>query len=105
MWLDGLYMGAPFYAEYTKIFNEPGIAFDEVAKQIRLVAMHTYDPAERLFYHGWDESKKQEWANKTTGASSNFWGRAIGWYGMALVDVLDFLPDESSRPARKSSPR
>lgn len=97
MWLDGLYMGAPFYAEYGKLFNEPA-AFDDVAKQIRLVAAHTYDPASGLFYHGWDESKKQEWANKTTGTSSNFWGRAVGWYAMALVDVLDFFP--TNHPAR-----
>jgi unsaturated rhamnogalacturonyl hydrolase len=98
MWLDGLYMGAPFYAEYAKLFNEPVSSFDDVAKQIRLVAAHTYDPASGLFYHGWDESREQVWADKTTGASSNFWGRAIGWYGMALVDVLDCFP--RNHPAR-----
>ncbi len=100
MWLDGIYMGAPFYAEYTMVFNEPVAAFDDVAKQIRLVAAHTYDPASGLFYHGWDESKQQDWANKTTGTSSNFWGRAIGWYGMALVDVLDFFPQDHPARAR-----
>ena len=98
MWLDGLYMAGPFSAEYAKLFNEPATAFDDVAKQILLVAAHTYDPATGLFYHGWDESKKQSWANKTTGTSSNFWGRAIGWYAMAMVDVLDFLP--AHHPAR-----
>lgn len=98
MWLDGLYMGSPFYAEYGKLFNEPG-AFDDVAKQIRLVAAHTYDPKTGLFYHGWDESRQQDWADKTTGTSPNFWGRALGWYSMALVDVLDFLPaDHPGRP-------
>jgi unsaturated rhamnogalacturonyl hydrolase len=98
MWLDGLYMGSPFYAEYGRLFNEPA-AFDDVAKQIRLVAAHTYDPATGLFYHGWDESKEQPWANKTTGTSPNFWGRAIGWYAMALVDTLDVLPaDHPARP-------
>ncbi len=97
MWLDGLYMGSPFYAEYGKLFNEPA-AFDDVAKQIRLVAAHTYDPNTGLFYHGWDESKQQDWANKKTGTSPNFWGRALGWYSMALVDVLDFLP--ANHPAR-----
>ena len=73
-------------------------AFDDVAKQFRLVGTHTYDPASGLFYHGWDESKQQDWANKTTGTSSNFWGRALGWYGMAMVDVLDFFP--TNHPAR-----
>jgi len=97
MWLDGLYMASPFYAEYAKLFREPA-AFDDVAKQIRLASAHTYDPATGLFYHGWDESKQQDWANKTTGTSPNFWGRAIGWYGMALVDALDFFP--ANHPAR-----
>jgi unsaturated rhamnogalacturonyl hydrolase len=99
MWLDGLYMGSPFYAEYAKLLNEPTASFDDVAKQIRLVAVHTYDPASGLFYHGWDETKEQTWANKTTGTSPNFWGRAIGWYAMALVDVLDDFPkDHPARP-------
>lgn len=97
MWLDGIYMGSPFYAEYGKLFNEPA-AFDDVAKQIRLIAAHTYDAKSGLYYHGWDESKQQTWANKTTGLSSNFWGRAVGWYAMALVDVQDFLP--ANHPAR-----
>ncbi|HUK81470.1 MAG TPA: glycoside hydrolase family 88 protein [Verrucomicrobiae bacterium] len=98
MWLDGLYMAAPFYAEYAKLFDEPA-DFDEVAKQIRLVAQHTYDEKSGLFYHGWDEKKQQDWADKTTGTSSNFWGRAIGWYAMALVDVLDCFPkDHPARP-------
>jgi unsaturated rhamnogalacturonyl hydrolase len=63
-----------------------------MAKQIRLVAAHTYDPATGLFYHAWDESREQPWAIKATGTSSNFWGRAVGWYAMALVDVLDYFP-------------
>jgi len=98
MWLDGLYMGAPFYAEYARLFNGPVSDYDDIAKQIRLVAAHTYDPVTGLFYHAWDESKEQPWAIKTTGTSSNFWGRAIGWYAMALVDVLDFFP--TNHPAR-----
>jgi len=99
MWLDGIYMGSPFYAEYAKLFREPTVSFNDVAKQIRLVAAHTYDPKSGLFYHGWDEAKEQVWADKTTGASPNFWGRAIGWYGMAVVDVLDYLPkDHPARP-------
>ena len=97
MWLDGLYMAEPFYAEYAKLFNEPA-DFDEVARQIRLAGEHTYDSQAGLFYHGWDESKSQPWADKTTGTSSNFWGRAMGWYAMAMVDVLDYFP--TNHPAR-----
>lgn len=91
MWLDGLYMGAPFYAEYGKLFNEPA-AFDDVVKQFVLIEKHTRDPKTGLLYHAWDEKKQQEWADPETGLSRFFWGRAIGWYAMALVDVLDYLP-------------
>ncbi len=98
MWLDGLYMGAPFYAQYAKVFNEPAI-FDDVVNQFAVVHKHTYDPKTGLNYHGWDESKEQKWANPETGCSPNFWGRAEGWYAMALVDVLDFLPlSHAGRP-------
>lgn len=97
MWLDGIYMCAPFYAEYGKTFDEPG-AFDDVARQIRLITKHTYDTNTGLFYHGWDEKRQQEWANPVTGTSSNFWGRALGWLSMAIVDVLDFFP--TNHPAR-----
>jgi unsaturated rhamnogalacturonyl hydrolase len=99
MWLDGLFMGAPFYAEYTKMFNGPAADYDDVAKQFRLIDEHLYDERTGLFWHGWDEKKVQEWADRTTGLSSNFWGRALGWYAMACVDVLDFLPkDHKARP-------
>lgn len=99
MWLDGLYMGAPFYAAYTKIFNGPTTNYDDVALQFALVKKHLYDAKSGLYYHGWDAKKVQSWANPKTGASSNFWGRAIGWYAMALVDTLDYLP--ANHPARK----
>ncbi len=98
MWLDGLYMASPFLAEYAKDFNHPEI-FDDVVKQITLMAKHSYDPTSGLFYHGWDESREQKWANKETGQSPNFWSRSIGWYAMAIVDVLDFLPE--NHPGRK----
>ncbi len=91
IWLDGLYMGAPFYAQYALTFNEPKL-FDDVVAQFIIVHKHTYDPVTGLNYHGWDESKQQKWANPETGCSPNFWGRAEGWYAMALVDVLDYLP-------------
>jgi unsaturated rhamnogalacturonyl hydrolase len=97
MWLDGLYMGEPFYADYAAAFDEPK-DFDDITNQFTLIAAHTYDPKTGLFYHAWDESKKQVWANKRTGASPNFWGRAIGWYVMAIVDVLDKMP--ANNPGR-----
>lgn len=98
MWLDGSYMASPFYAEYARLFGEPDSSFDDVAKQIRLIDEHTYDPKTGLFYHGWDAAKVQPWANPATGCSSNFWGRAIGWYAMAMVDTLDYFP--TNHPAR-----
>jgi unsaturated rhamnogalacturonyl hydrolase len=94
MWLDGLFMGAPFYAEYTVDFGGPTADLDDVVKQFRLIDEHLYDQKTGLYYHGWDEKRAQDWANKTTGLSSNFWGRGLGWFAMAQVDTLDFLPKD-----------
>jgi unsaturated rhamnogalacturonyl hydrolase len=96
MWLDGLFMGAPFYAEYVKMFNGPASDYDDIVKQYRLMDRAAYDPKTGLYWHAWDEKKQQNWANPTTGLSSNFWGRAVGWWAMAQVDVLDFLPENHS---------
>lgn len=93
MWLDGLYMASPFLAQYGTEFNEPAL-FDEVAKQIILVDKYTWNPEKGLWHHGWDESREQKWADPETGKSPNVWGRAMGWYAMALVDVLDYLPKD-----------
>lgn len=93
MWLDGLYMAEPFLAQYAKEFNKPEI-YDEIVQQFKWMDENSYDPETGLFYHGWDESKEQKWADKTTGRSPNFWSRAIGWYAMATVDVLDILPQD-----------
>ena len=99
MWLDGLYMAEPFYAEYARTFNEPA-AFDDVTKQFLLVARHTRDPQTGLMYHGWDAAKTQKWADPQTGLSPAFWGRAMGWYMVGAVDVLDYLPrDHKNRRA------
>jgi len=98
MWLDGIYMAEPFYAAMGRYFIRPNKAYDEVAKQFRLIDEHTYDAKTGLNYHGWDAAKIQPWANPATGCSSNFWGRAEGWYAMALVDVLDYFP--TNHPAR-----
>jgi unsaturated rhamnogalacturonyl hydrolase len=93
MWLDGLYMGEPFYAQYTVTF-ENGKSLDDIAKQFELIQLHATDPKTGLLYHGWDESREMPWANKETGNSPNFWSRALGWYAMALVDVLDYFPKD-----------
>ncbi len=93
MWLDGLYMGQPFYAQYTTKF-ENGKNLDDVAKQFELLEKNDKDPKTGLLYHAWDESKMMPWADKNTGKSPNFWSRALGWYAMALVDVLDNFPKE-----------
>ena len=99
VWLDGLYMGQPFYAEYAKL-NHEDTAFNDIARQYILVEKHTRDPKTGLLYHAWDESKEQLWANKQTGTSPHFWARAMGWYGVALVDVLDHFP--INHPGRDS---
>jgi rhamnogalacturonyl hydrolase YesR/beta-xylosidase/lysophospholipase L1-like esterase len=96
MWLDGLYMASPFLAQYAKVFKEPA-AFDDVINQFVLMEKHARDPRTGLLYHGWDESREQKWANPQTGTSPAFWGRAMGWYAMALVDTLDFIPLDHPR--------
>lgn len=93
MWLDGLYMGEPFYARYT-VEYENGKNLEDVAKQFELIQKHALDSKTGLLYHGWDESKAMDWADKQTGCSPNFWSRSLGWYAMALVDVLDYFPQE-----------
>ena len=98
MWLDGLYMGAPFYAEYADLMHED-TAFNDVANQFIWMEKHARDAKTGLLYHAWDESKQQKWANKETGLSPLFWARAMGWYATAVVDALDWFPD--SHPKRK----
>ncbi len=93
MWLDGLYMGSPFLVQYAVEFGEDSL-FDDVVNQIRLIEKYTKDEETGLYYHAWDESHEQKWADKETGLSENFWGRGMGWYAMALVDVLDFIPQD-----------
>ncbi|HEV7473987.1 MAG TPA: glycoside hydrolase family 88 protein [Pyrinomonadaceae bacterium] len=98
MWLDGLYMGEPFYAEYAATFHDTA-AFDDIARQFVLMELHSRDAKTGLLYHAWDESRKQRWANTATGRSPNFWGRAMGWYAMALVDTLDYFPADHPQRA------
>ena len=97
MWLDGLFMGEPFAAEYSLIFHHPE-HFDDIVKQFALIEKYAVDEKTGLVYHAYDESREQKWADKKTGRSPSFWARAIGWYAIALVDVLDYLP--SQHPGR-----
>ncbi|MFA6873747.1 MAG: glycoside hydrolase family 88 protein, partial [Bacteroidaceae bacterium] len=91
MWLDGLYMGSPFYAEYAYRNNRPQ-DYKDVINQFITVARHTYDPKTGLYRHACDVSRKEKWADPVTGQSAHSWGRAMGWYAMAIVDALDFIP-------------
>lgn len=96
MWLDGLYMAEPFYAMYTKRF-ENGENYDDIIHQFVNVYNHTLDEETGLLYHAWNENKEQKWADPETGKAPNVWGRAMGWYMMAIVDVLDILPKDYAK--------
>ncbi len=98
VWLDGLYMGAPFYAEYVARFG-PEADFDDVVIQFRESYVKLRDAATGLLYHGWDESRIQRWSDPATGRSPGFWTRSLGWYSMALVDTYEQLPAE--HPGRR----
>ncbi len=98
MWLDGLYMAEPFRAEYARLSHRQQ-DFSDITHQFALIEEHARDPRSGLLYHGWDESKQQRWASKTTGDSPEFWGRGMGWYMMALVDTIGYYPDND--PGKK----
>ena len=97
MWLDGLYMAQPFYAEYTARFvadsTEREANYEDIVHQFVTVYDHTLDPATGLLRHAWDSSHEMFWCDPETGQSAHAWGRALGWYCMALVDVIEILPD------------
>ncbi|AFC33904.1 YteR2 [Paenibacillus mucilaginosus 3016] len=93
MWLDGLYMGGVFAMQYARYFGEADL-FDMVLYQESLMRRHMTDERTGLLFHAWDESRSFPWADEETGCSPEFWGRSLGWYGMALADFLDELPPE-----------
>ncbi len=95
VWLDGLYMALPFYAQYTARFEshkDKQQYYDDIVHQFESAYKNTMDHETGLFRHAWDESKSMFWADPETGLSQHAWGRANGWYAVALVDVLDYLP-------------
>lgn len=98
MWLDGLYMGGPICVEYAFRFQQPEY-MDIAVNQVFLMKEKTENKELGLWYHAWDSLRKEDWANKETGLSSEFWGRSIGWIPMAILDELDFIPEEY--PKRK----
>ncbi|HKU42577.1 MAG TPA: glycoside hydrolase family 88 protein [Polyangiales bacterium] len=102
MWLDSSYMGMPFLTRYAKVFGGcDAFCYDTVAEQMLLLAEHLRDSS-GLLYHAWDASprgQKAPWADPNTGRSPAVWGRGLGWYAMALVDVLADLP--STHPQRQ----
>lgn len=91
MWLDGVYMTSPLLAQYGHDYNDPHW-FDDVANEIILMERVARDKRTGLLFHGWDESREERWADSVTGLSPHLWGRGLGWYTIAVVDVLDFLP-------------
>ena len=87
VWLDGLYMGQPFYMEYETKFNNKK-NYKDIFGQFFNVVKHMRDPETGLYYHAYDSAKEMFWCDKETGLSENFWIRALGWYSMALLDTL-----------------
>ncbi|NVK25235.1 MAG: glycoside hydrolase family 88 protein [Gammaproteobacteria bacterium] len=97
LWLDGVYMAMPFLAEYALMFergDDLQHSLEEVAKEFELTRKYLKDPETGYYYHGWDEKKLQNWADPETGVSPEFWGRGMGWLAMAIVDVLDIIPEQ-----------
>ena len=106
MWLDGLYMAMPFYAEYTRDYVADSLRsahYEDIVHQFSLAYEHCYDPANGLLRHAWDASQRMFWCDPQTGQSAHAWGRALGWYCMALVEVIDIL-DQDSRFEDKTLP-
>jgi unsaturated rhamnogalacturonyl hydrolase len=91
MWLDGIFMGSTYMALYAKEFGAPEW-FDVATTQTKMIYEKTLDPATGLLMHAWDESRQQKWCNPETGQSHYPWSRAVGWYTMAVLDILECLP-------------
>lgn len=93
MWLDGIYMQGTFYLRYAVLTGNVQSCLEDLVGQCELIFEKTYDAASGLLFHAWDESHAMAWCKAETGLSSCFWSRALGWYCMALVDILDFIPE------------
>ncbi|MES1243721.1 MAG: glycoside hydrolase family 88 protein [Acidobacteriota bacterium] len=95
LWLDGVYMGMPFLAG-VGVMEGDDRKVEEAVREFKIARSHLRDPRSGLYYHAWDEAKTQSWADPATGRSRFVWGRGLGWYAMALVDILDVIPPEKS---------
>jgi rhamnogalacturonyl hydrolase YesR len=96
VWLDGIFMGLPFYTMTARDLLKAKDAkkiYDDAVDQISVTYQRTFDPKTGLNRHAWDETKQMFWADPVTGQSAHCWGRALGWYTMALVEVLPFFPE------------
>ena len=95
LWLDGVYMGMPFLAEYSLMFDDDH-ALEEVMQEFRVSYDILRNPENGLYYHAYDEKRQQVWADKTTGLSPYYWSRGMGWFAMALADTYALLPESES---------
>lgn len=102
VWLDGMYMGQPFYMQYEVEYNNCENCKDSY-HQFLNVYKNLRDPKTGLYYHGYDYSRKAFWCDKVTGLSRNFWLRALGWYAMALIDTVSVMPDSMTEEKEKLS--
>lgn len=91
VWLDGVYMAQVFLAQYEKHFGAKD--YSDIARQISVVRQRMFDEEKKLYYHGYDASKKAFWADPESGKSKSFWLRAMGWYAAALADLIEVLPE------------
>jgi len=98
LWLDGVYMAMPFLVTYGHTFGDT-TCYTEAANQIIIYASHLKDEKTGLLHHAYDEDGSEDWANNNAHRSHCFWGRSMGWFGMAIVDILDYIPaDHPQRP-------
>lgn len=95
LWLDGVYMGMPFLAG-VGIMEGDEDKVEEAAREFTIARLHLRDPGTGLYYHAWDEAREQPWADPETGRSRYVWARGLGWYAMALVDILDVIPADET---------
>ena len=99
VWLDGIYMAQPFYALYEKHLGSGD--YRDILSQIETVRRRMFDEEKHLYYHGYDASRSAFWADPETGRSKNFWLRSIGWFAVALADLLEILPEGEDREKLK----
>lgn len=100
VWLDGIFMGLPFRCLTASTQLKPKDAnkiYDDAVNQLKITYERTFDPKTGLNRHAYDETRDAFWSDKETGLSQHCWGRAQGWYSMALIEVLDALPEDYSR--------